>query len=152
VNNPETNTYPKEIPYGLLTLLGFIFIAGLLIVIYFVTIDKIKTEKIVKETAKVNMDDLPENTMLTKFDAWGRPLRFSRTIVSENAISQTVTSAGKDGKFDTTDDISHTDIDLNKSRLVGRYIGSRVKEFSKGIVEGSKEKSRFDKMTTKKVQ
>lgn len=55
---------------------------------------------------------------------------------TETVKQATMVSAGRDGKFDTDDDVAITRADYNKSRIVGEWASSRVKEFSKGVVSG----------------
>ena len=107
-----------------------------------------KTTKIVTSLAKIHMDDKENVATLNEVDAWGKPLHFIRHA-TDTSVSQTIISAGADGEFGSADDISYQDVDLNKSRLVGKWIGSRTKEFVKGLRESDTEPSRFEKLTEK---
>lgn len=68
-------------------------------------------------------------------DLFSRPMNCAYEA-TETIKQATVVSAGRDGKFDTDDDVSITKADYNKSRIVGEWASSRVKEFSKGVVSG----------------
>ena len=47
-----------------------------------------------------------------------------------------MSSAGRDGKHGTSDDIVGVDVDINKSRAVGKWIGGKTKEGVKGLIDG----------------
>jgi len=55
-----------------------------------------------------------------------------------------VTSLGPDG-VSSEDDIVVRKTDVNKSKVIGKYIGSRYKRAKDGFVEGLKDKSPFKK-------
>lgn len=54
-----------------------------------------------------------------------------------------VTSPGLDKKWDTDDDLTVEERDYNKSKMVGEFLGKRIKEVGQGFVEGLKEDSDF---------
>lgn len=56
-----------------------------------------------------------------------------------------VTSGGWDEKWDTWDDLSVEIRDYNKSKMVGEFLGKRLKEAGKGFVDGISGKSDFNK-------
>jgi hypothetical protein len=48
-------------------------------------------------------------------------------------------SPGKDKQLNTSDDIVVEKTDINKSRIIGRWVGKKTKEFAKGVIGGVKE-------------
>lgn len=103
------------------------------------------TKKLVESEAKhylsfVNKDEEYER----KQDAWVQPLEYKGSV-EEDCIIAVVRSAGPDGSFDTSDDIVGIRQDLNKSKLVGKWAGKRIKETASGFWEGLKSKSDFKK-------
>jgi hypothetical protein len=104
------------------------------------------TREQVAALVKTPMDDLDQTATLTQRDAWGNELHFSR-LATKTYVQQTIVSAGKDGKFGTDDDIRGEDIDWNKSRIVGKWVGNKAKEFVKGLKDGEESQSRFEKLT-----
>ena len=103
------------------------------------------TKKLVDSEAKhylsfANKDEEYEG----KQDAWGRPLEYEGSV-EEDRIIVSVRSAGPDGSFDTSDDIVSVRQDLNKSKLVGKWAGKRIKEAGSGLWQGLKSKSDFKK-------
>ena len=103
------------------------------------------TKKLVDSEAKhylslVNKDEEYEG----KQDVWGQPLKYEGSV-EEDCIIVAVRSAGPDGSFDTSDDIVAVRQDLNKSKLVGKWAGKRIKEAASGLWQGLKSKSDFKK-------
>lgn len=76
-------------------------------------------------------------------DYWSKPYRYQAFVTPAKA-EVVLTSAGRDGVFDTEDDIVVVRTDYNKARLAGHYAGQRAKEFLKGFKQGIKEPSRFE--------
>ena len=68
-------------------------------------------------------------------DRWGTPLKSSYSSQSEVNIAS-VTSAGRDRIFGTRDDISSERRDVNKSRVIGKWIGDKTKETGSGFLSG----------------
>lgn len=118
-------------------------IVGVIILAHALTKNKRETEQLAKELARTQMDDLPDSAVLSSNDAWGNPMKFQR-VATELQVTQIITSAGEDGKFGTSDDIQKEDTDLNKSRIFGKWVSSRTKEFVKGLKDGENTPSRFD--------
>ena len=56
----------------------------------------------------------------------------------------TIKSAGYDKQMNTNDDIIVSSIDYNKSKIVGRWIGTKTKEGAKGFWEGIRDKSKHE--------
>ncbi|MDO8669336.1 MAG: hypothetical protein Q7K65_03515 [Candidatus Buchananbacteria bacterium] len=78
-------------------------------------------------------------------DWWGQPIKISCGSTEDGmAFIYTSISPGKDEISGTSDDLEKSVIDLNKSKMVGRYSAKKVKEFVKGWKEGEKEPSKFD--------
>lgn len=75
-------------------------------------------------------------------DVWGNALRYSRDV-SPDIILVVVQSAGRDGHFDTGDDIGVMVRDVNKSRIAGRWAAKKLKEAAGGFKEGLKDASPF---------
>lgn len=78
-------------------------------------------------------------------DWWGEPIKISCGPTDDGmAFFYTAVSTGKDKTIGTIDDLKKTQIDLNKSKMLGHYVGKKAKEFVKGFKDGEKEKSKFD--------
>lgn len=88
--------------------------------------------------------DLKTNN-LTNEDAWGKPVKYERTVDTKY-VTYRLTSAGKDGTFDTEDDIVAEAVDLNKSRIVGDWVGKKAQQGWKGLKEGWGSTSKFDEV------
>jgi hypothetical protein len=71
-----------------------------------------QTSEAARAMARTAMDDLPNGAEVQN-DAWGKPMKFQR-IANEKQVTQIITSAGKDGKFGTSDDIIQQDTDSNR--------------------------------------
>ena len=76
-------------------------------------------------------------------DGWGNPLRFKRDV-SPQAIAYTVSFSGRDQVFDTKDDMDESQVNFNKSRIVGDYLGTKAKEGWTGLKAGFGRKSEFE--------
>lgn len=87
-------------------------------------------------------EDKVGSVLAGKEDAWGNEFRYKR-VVDEYAAYYVVGSAGRDGQFDTADDIMVIKYDKNTARIVGEYVGSRTKEALTGLVNGIKNKTKF---------
>lgn len=75
-------------------------------------------------------------------DFWGGEIQVEKEVGKE-AIVYTAVSAGKDKKARTFDDIIVTEVDLNKSALVGGWVAQKSKETAKGFFSGLFKKSEF---------
>lgn len=75
-----------------------------------------------------------------KLDYYGRKCLISIDTATTNTTT-TLISAGRDGVFDTSDDIMKHKIDYNKSRIIGKWIGQKGKQFTKGLIDGIKDRS-----------
>ena len=103
-----------------------------------------KTEQRVLDVAYVcQLVEDPEVLVQNNQDAWDRDYVLE-TETGDAYVVYTVISSGRDGKFDTKDDIVGSEIDWNKSRIVGQWIGRKTKEVVVGIAEGVKEESKFE--------
>lgn len=80
----------------------------------------------------------------TKKDVWKQKLHYDVGL-EPKVITAIVVSEGPDGELNTSDDIIGTATDINKSRIVGEWVGSKAKEGLKGIWDGLKKKSLFKK-------
>jgi hypothetical protein len=84
-------------------------------------------------------------------DWWKTEICIKREVAQDNmAIGYMAISAGKDKTFNTNDDIAVIKIDLNKSKMIGKWAGSRAKEVAKGLREGIFTKNKFDDVHGKK--
>lgn len=104
-----------------------------------------QTEKFVHSLAhsgKISPEEKPGEIALD--DAWGNRLKYDN-IIAENQITHIVISAGRDGQFDTADDILGKDVDTNYSKIIGRTIMDQAVEFGKGLKEGWGHKNQFEK-------
>ena len=99
-------------------------------------------ELVVKAAILAKQQDTPSGE-IPREDAWGRNIVLEREV-TKTAKTYTVTSAGIDGKFGTADDVSAEAINLNKSRIVGEWVGTKAKEAVTGAIEGWKAESEFD--------
>jgi hypothetical protein len=109
--------------------------------------------KTAKEFVKSNKDDNEfylDPQVIEQRDVWGHNLKHVREI-TENCAYYMVISAGLDGEFETDDDIGAVQTDYNKSRIAGKWLGSRAIEGIKGFKEGLKQKSKFDSQKIKIV-
>jgi len=105
---------------------------------------KWKTEdiiQIVAKCAKINdWEKLPENALA---DGWGQKLLYTRTG-NNKSVQYEVISSGRDKIFGTKDDMVCVAVDLNKSRIVGEWLGEKSKEAIKGVKEGWIKENKFE--------
>jgi len=97
-----------------------------------------KCERVSIECKRLRMS----TCQLSDNDSWGNPLQLI-VVRSEAAIIYGVMSAGRDGIHSNEDDIVKESIDLNKSKIVGKWLGVKSKELLTGVKEGWAEKSIF---------
>lgn len=71
----------------------------------------------------------------TRPDWWGYKLHSEVEVIKGTKFC-VVTSRGRDHAFGTDDDIWHRSTNLNKTRLLGEYIGKRSDELVKGLLDG----------------
>ena len=90
------------------------------------------------------LDNPPERLTLGETDAWGNPLVFYYSA-EKTALSYKVVSPGPDGKEGTADDISETYVDYNLSRMAGKWTAEKAREFVKGVKDGLKTESKYEK-------
>ncbi len=76
-------------------------------------------------------------------DVYGNVLKLEHSV-SEDCLCVKTTSAGLDKTLGNSDDIYCVKRDYNKSRIAGKWVVSRTKEFAKGVVSGFKTKSKFE--------
>ena len=107
---------------------------------------KWNTESTVKRAAYVSQNaDTQTGTMQTR-DAWGNLIHCVRTLEPDGmAIAYQIRSAGRDETMMTKDDIVYTEVDWNKSKIAGKWIGKKSKEAATGVVAGWKSESKFAK-------
>ena len=97
------------------------------------------TEEVVKKEARLYCHET-DYTGAGK-DSWDNDLRYEiQEIENEKTIASecTVTSAGRDGKFGTGDDIVATDRNIHVAKVVAREVGEGTKQFFKGLIDGLK--------------
>lgn len=81
-----------------------------------------------------------------RIDWWGNKLCISRVSNKERTeIVYRAISAGRDGEFGTDDDLSKLKTDSNNSKIIGKYVGEKAVQFSKGLKEGVVIGSKHDK-------
>ena len=114
-----------------------------------------ETEKIVcAEVTKLvhAKTEFGKHTLTTQ-DAWGNRLHYIKHVNSEGTlITHRVASPGPDRQLNTGDDIVAVKTDMNKSKIVGKWIGNKTKEATKGIIEGLKGDSEFDQAEGEKAK
>ena len=111
----------------------------------------IKTGNIVSQQAiSCKQNDTKSGVLETK-DRWDNNLVCTR-IAEETVVIYEVRSSGRDKEFGTDDDITATKIDLNKSKILGRWIGKKTKEAAVGLIDGLKEESKFKGTEEKSVE
>ena len=98
---------------------------------------KVDTEKMVERRAIEVLATKGEAPELTK-DAWGNAIKISYDE-ADDFRQATVISAGRDQEFGTKDDISATERDYHKTKIVGKWVGKKSIEFVKGAATGLKE-------------
>jgi hypothetical protein len=132
----------------LLTLL-FTFLALLIITPIVALREHYKEKQKIEETEKLVKSEARKLLVAKKppvepqKDAWDHDLKYEYEA-TELALIATVTSLGPDG-VPSDDDIIVEKTDVNKSKIIGKYVGSRWKRAKEGFVEGLKDKSPFKK-------
>ncbi len=80
---------------------------------------------------------------LTANDVWGQKMKLSFTV-SKEYHKATVTSLGRDGKPDTKDDWVVEKYNYSKSYQIGKLASEKAKEALDGLMDGIKEKDKFE--------
>lgn len=127
----------------------FVFAAVLVTVFlftYYVILPNSVTKSRLEDAAMIARgNNFSDGQAYDKTDWWGNPIVIKVIKASDgSAISYITISAGKDGKFDSDDDLRVSRVDINVSKQVGKFLGKTGKEVVKGVKEGIKEKSKFD--------
>lgn len=122
-------------------LLSILLIAAFLLSPYFIEWQNYKlTERLVMAEAQIMLHRRSPPTEERK-DLWGTPLRYEYEA-TEYVLTATVTSLGPD-KIVSEDDVVGERTDLNKSKVIGYWAGTRFKEVREGFLEGLRAKSPF---------
>lgn len=132
----------------------FVFIAWLLTISSFVGFNiwinhkqpYWATERILAEQITwcyKHRSEIPNKKELDVVDGWGNPLIYARKVYPKSIIHG-VKSAGPDGVFGTDDDMVAAKTDLNKSKIIGEWLGQKGRQVVGGIKEGIKKPSEFD--------
>ena len=126
----------------LLLLLAVLLVAGLIVADIINKKYKKGFERILKEQIALKLEegDYP----VEETDLFGNELQYHKDIEDYGILHQ-LRTRGSDGEFNTNDDHVLSDIDMNKSRMIGHFVGQKSKEALKGIWDGLKKKSEFDK-------
>jgi hypothetical protein len=105
----------------------------------------IETQKMVNREAAWFLGQMEDGKILSRrkaIDPWGKSILY-RGEVSERQRTARTVSAGPDREFFSSDDIKGEAVDLNKSRMVGEWVGKKATEFGKGFLEGLSKESKF---------
>jgi len=79
---------------------------------------------------------------VSNVDAWDVPI-INQVHISKESILVQVISSGRDRILGNDDDQYFEKLDINKTYLASRWVGSKLKEAGKGFVEGIKQQSPF---------
>jgi len=124
-------------------LAAIVTIAILVSVVFFFKIQYDITYRLVKEEARRVLPKAKKIKSVTpKKDLWGNKLIYTAHL-SEDFIVVSVRSIGRDEMPNTKDDIKYDAKDFNKSRLIGKFIGTKSKEFADGLIDGVKSVETF---------
>ena len=113
-----------------------IVIGTLCALVWFIILPYVNTKYQVERLA----DDAEQRDWETKTledkDSWGNNIKIKRQV-SEcgDAVGYMAFSAGRDGLYETDDDIYDVDINVNWSKKTGRALGKMSKEVAKGMWE-----------------
>ena len=134
---------PKQSKNELIIVISVCLVAITLVSVFMLPhVRKWNTEETLdREVLLFKQQDLEYNTD-DKLDAWGSKIVFVRSVAPE-AVTYTGRSAGRDKVFLTDDDIVKTEVDLNKSRIIAKWLGQRAKQAIEGAKEGFAETSKF---------
>jgi len=95
---------------------------------------KIETINLIEKHSKL-LCHPPEDGFRQALDGWDVPLRYNKEEIDDPLATKcTVTSAGRDNKFDTDDDQYHISYDIHKAKIVGKWAKETAKDVWKGII------------------
>ncbi len=136
------NPAPTPLQLSAVALLAF----GVFFAIWQYIIPHFVTKSRVEDAARIaRAQDLKTGYCFKdRLDWWKNPICVKREVY-ENArgIEYTAISPGRDGQFDTDDDYQNIKVDLNKTRMLGEYLGKRVKRGFEGFVDGVRTPDKF---------
>lgn len=121
-----------------ISLLIILFLVGIVFACWIseflsVLVKKNNTRKLVESEAKHYLSYInKDQEYAKKNDAWGRPLEYEGHVEEDCLISR-VKSAGPDGMFGSEDDVVFVCKDLNKSKIIGKWAGKKIKEAGSGF-------------------
>lgn len=75
-------------------------------------------------------------------DGWGRDI-LTEKVSQPEVVAYGAISPGRDGILKTEDDIISVETDFNKTRIIGKAVGERVKRAAGGFWEGLFNKEKF---------
>ncbi len=84
---------------------------------------------------KATLAQLDTEAIVEMKDYYGTNFRFDKTA-TEECVTVIGASAGPDHIFGNEDDISCTKRNYNNSRIVGKWVSKKSKEFFKGVISG----------------
>ena len=120
----------------------FLFVTWKFIIPHFVTKNRIENAARIARA-----QDHPNGYCFEdKFDWWNNQICIKREKFEDGKLSGIVYqafSAGRDGELNTKDDYENIKIDLNKSKMVGKYAKEKTVQFLNGWRE--KPNSKHDK-------
>jgi hypothetical protein len=105
---------------------------------------KLYTDNVIMQQAILAEHHEKDSQSLLVEDGWGTHLNLEVHSDEESRI-YTVISAGKDGIFDTDDDLTASEVDVNWSRKIGRGTVKMLKEATKGAIQGIWSTTKFKK-------
>lgn len=76
-------------------------------------------------------------------DLWGTPI-LVQTMVGTRFNVTEARGAGPDRLWDTADDATEEQTDVNHSRQIGKWVGEKSKEAAAGLIEGLRTSSKHD--------
>lgn len=108
-------------------------IIGFSVVLYYIPVWN--TEKLLKKEAKTMCrHNIPGDA----FDSWDTKIRYTSSVYGDDMVLECITiSAGRDGRFETDDDIKRIALNLNKSKMIGAWAGQKAKQATKGFISSS---------------
>ena len=121
-----------ELKYHFFTVLAICFV----VIIGVAAVSKLKEKQDAQHLLeKVATEQLTAETVSEVPDYYGTPIKLEK-VATEECITVNAVSAGSDHIFGNDDDISCVKRNYNKSRVVGKWISQKSKEFFKGVVSG----------------
>ena len=109
-------------------------IIGASIVMYYIPVWY--TEKLLKvEARSMCRHNVPGDAT----DFWDNKIRYTSTVLGDDMVLRChAISAGRDGRFETDDDIEKMSFNINKSKMAGVWAGQKFRQAAKGFVGSSK--------------